>query len=97
MSGIGTFDLYFGFSLTLQPKEYKRLYFNKTIVTSLPAQCILFGSPDLYLHGLSSSINIIKTNDSYPHIVIYNFTNKTLYIKPYTIHVLAKIVLTCNK
>lgn len=94
MSGIKTFSLSYTSPLVLQPNEHKLLYFDKIILTNFPAKCILYGDPYLYLHGLSSNINIINTNDSYPSIIITNFTNNKLEIKPYTVNVYITIVLS---
>jgi hypothetical protein len=78
----------------LQPKEQKLIYFDKTIITNIPAKCIIFGDPNLYLHGITSNINIIESNDLYLCVTIANYTNSELIIKPYTINVHVIIVMS---
>jgi hypothetical protein len=95
-SGIKTYNFDYILPIVLQPKEQKLIYFDKTIITNIPAKCIIFGDPNLYLHGITSDINIIESNNSYLCVTIANFTNKKLIIKPYTINVNVTIVMSYN-
>jgi hypothetical protein len=60
----------------------------------MPAKCIIFIDPTLYLHGITSNFNIIESNDSYLCLTITNYTNIKLSIKPYTINVHVIIVMS---
>jgi hypothetical protein len=65
-------------------------------ITSLPALCVLTGDALLYRFYLSQSINCISTNDMYPHITLFNYTRKSITIKPSQLTVYCQIILARN-
>jgi hypothetical protein len=92
-AGIKTIDLYNQYSITLKPYEKMILYFEETIITSLPATCILYGSQFLYKLGISYKVNLLQTNDTYLNIIIFNHTPKTLNFEPNSLNFICTIIL----
>lgn len=81
------------YSFTLQSKESKTVYFNNIIKTSLPTICILNGSQYLYKQGISHKISVLKANDSYLYIQLYNHTGHPMYVAENTLSITCNIVL----
>lgn len=93
MTGIKSLDLFNSRTITLKPKETRNIIFEKTIITSLPAICILYGSQFLYKLGISYEINVIQTNDTYANIFLHNHTRKIIHLPPNHLHVICSVVL----
>ena len=95
-SGFKTLNLFNALPFLLKPQEIKTVYFNTTIQSSLPASCVLFAPQHLYLIGISYKINIIKTNDSYLNITLFNHTCQSISVKESDLHIMCTFVLPGN-
>ena len=93
MKGIKTLDLFNSHSFILQPLQIKIIFFNNTLITSLPAVCLLYGSQYLYKKGISYKINLIKTNDNYLNIIIWNHTKQPINVNKNELHFIGTIVI----
>jgi len=61
-------------------------------ITSLPASCVLMCDSSIHRYKLFHNINVVSTNDTYPHITLFNDTNRTITIPHFTVY--CRIVLT---
>jgi hypothetical protein len=63
-------------------------------ITALPTLCVLTCDAFAYTLGLSHGINIIPSNDAYPHITLFNYSNKPVTVKPRSLRVFCQLVIT---
>jgi hypothetical protein len=89
--------LYNPHHITLQPKEYKTIFFEETILTSLPALCFIYGDEFLYFKELSYVPNFIRSNDGYLNVTIVNQSNKICDFKPYDLFFYCLIIFPGNQ
>ena len=80
--------------ITSLPNSSQIVEFPVLFITALPALCILTVNSILYRYNLFANITIIPTNDSYPHITIFNYTDETITINHLTTS--CQIVLAAN-
>jgi len=80
--------------ITIQSYQYKTIYFKNLILTSLPAEYILFCAKHVYKLGLSHKIKTFLTNDSQPKITLFNYTKNNVTIAPNHLEIFCYIVLT---
>jgi len=83
--------------ITITSNSFQTIRFPVLFITSLPALCILTVDSLLYRYELSHNINIVPTNDSYPHITLFNYTNKSITLQPFQLIVYCQIVLNALK
>ncbi len=83
--------------LTILSNSSQTVGFPSLFITSLPALCILTVDPFLHRYNLSHNINIVPTNDTYPHVTLFNYTKKSITIEPNHLTVFCQIVLTGNQ
>jgi hypothetical protein len=74
----------------------KTIGFPCVIVTSLPAMCILTCAPRLHKLKLSYNINIMRANDNYLHLTLFNFSSETIEILPNQLQVICQVVIPGN-
>jgi len=79
--------------ITLLSNTSKTIEFPVLFITSLPALCILTVDSVLHRYGLSHMTNSVTTNDTYPSILLFNYTKKTIILHPYHLTVYCQIVL----
>jgi hypothetical protein len=78
-----TITLYNAQHITLQPKECQTIFFEETILTSLPALCFVYGDEFLSFKKLSFIPNFIRSNDGYLNVTIVNQSNNICNHKPF--------------
>lgn len=79
---------------TIPASSFQTIYFNNSIITSLPAICYLYCSKYLFKMGLSHSPKLIQTNDCQPNITLHNFTSSKIVLPPNSIQVICNIIIT---
>ena len=65
-------------------------------MTSLPALCLLTVDALLHRYKLSHNIDIVPTNDTYPKITLFNYTNEIITVQPFHLTIYCQIVLEEN-
>ncbi len=88
-----SFEMYNEKQITILSNSSQIVRFPILITTSLPAVCVLTVDSLLYKYKLSHNINIIPTNDTYPHIILFNYTKYPITLQPYQLSVYCRIVL----
>jgi hypothetical protein len=80
--------------ITIFKNSSQKVEFPILFITSLPALCVLSCDSLLHRYKLFHNVNIIPTNDNYPHITLFNYTKKNITINPQQLLVHCRIVLT---
>jgi len=80
--------------ITIPSHQYKTFYLNNVILTSQPAEYILFCAQHIVKFGLSYKMKHFLTNDSQPNITLFNFTNDMVTLAPNQLEIICCIVLT---
>jgi len=73
-------------TITIFSNSSQIVGFPVLFITSLPALCVLTCDPLLHRYELSHNVNIVPTNDTYPHITLFNYTKKPITIKHLTVY-----------
>jgi hypothetical protein len=81
--GTKTLTLYNSQSINLKPNEFQTIYFEETVLTSLPALCLIYGDEFLYYKQLTCLPNFIRSNDGYLNVSIVNRSNNICNYKPF--------------
>lgn len=68
--------------------------FPVTVITSLPALCLLTCNSFIYNKGLSYMINTLPSNDSYLYVSLFNYTSRPIVLYSNELQVTCKVVLT---
>jgi len=87
------YHLYNDKPITVLKKSSQLIEFPILFITALPALCIITVDSHLYRYNLFYNVSIIPTNDTYPHIILFNYTNKSITLNPNQLWVSCQIVL----
>ncbi len=68
--------------------------FPLTIITSLPALCLITCNSWIYYKNLTYMVNSMPTNDSYLYISLFNYTKESITLNPFDLQLTCKIVVT---
>jgi len=82
--------------IIIKEGQNKTIFFNNLILTSVPAEYIVFCNKYAYKFGLSHRIKSYLTNDRPIQITLFNHTKKTINILPNQLEIICCIVLTGN-
>jgi len=69
-------------SIVIPPKQFYRLPFTILVETSLPALCILFAESMLLRQNIFHEVTLLKTNDQYFYITLFNNNNHVVQCLP---------------
>ncbi len=82
----------------ISPKQFYTIFFNVLVQTSVPTTCVLWCDPILYHQQIFHKINIIKANDQFLSITLYNNNNHDFVIQPWGIQVAVNIIMgSCSR
>jgi hypothetical protein len=81
--GNKTLTLYNPQHITLKPNKWQTIYFEETILTSLPALCLIYGDEFLYYKELAWLPKFIRSNDGYLNVSVVNRSNNICTFKPF--------------
>jgi hypothetical protein len=95
-SSNNTFHLHNDTTIIITKNTCKTIGFPCVIVTSLPAMCILTCGPRLHKLNLSYNINIMRANDNFLHLTLFNFSSETIVILPDQLHIICQVVIPGN-
>ncbi len=73
---------------TIQNNSSQIIEFPVLFITDIPALCVLIVDSHHYRWDLFANVTIIPTNDTYPHVIVYNYTDK-----PITVN---RLMVTCQ-
>jgi len=74
------FTVYSNRSYTIPPFQYCTVSFNVIVQTSIPAVCVLFCEPLMLRLNILHQVNILKTNENYLYITLFNNNNTEVKI-----------------
>ena len=80
--------------INLEPKTWRFIVFPMTVVTNLPAVCVVICHlRTLYSRGLYQPVFSFNTNDSYIKIPLFNDTLKVVTLRPFELPIRCTIIL----
>ncbi len=89
-----TIHLYNENKYVISPNTCQTIAFPVTIVTSLPALCMLTCNSWIYRKNLTYMVNTLPSNDSYLFVSLFNYTQESITLNPFDLQVTCKIVVT---
>ncbi len=88
------FELDLTHPITISKNSSQNIELPVIFITDLPGLCIVTANSILYRYNLFYNATIIPTNDSYPHITLFNYTTQPITVN--RLSVSFQIVLTKN-
>jgi hypothetical protein len=74
------FELELTHPITISKNSSQNIEFPVVFITDLPALCIVTANSILYRYNLFYNVTIVPTNDSYPHITLFNYTTQPITV-----------------